>query len=240
MEVLICKDYEEISQRAASIVIKEMIIKPNLNLGLATGSSPVLLYKKLIEAVNNKLISFKDVKTFNLDEYIGLEQSHPESYYSFMFKHLFNHVDINTRNVHLPKNDQQILNQIKDDYNLILDENPIDLQVLGIGSNGHIGFNEPGTPLHNKTFIVDLDEETRESNARFFESYNDVPKKAITMGIKNIMKSKKIILIASGVGKASAVMKALNGDVSSSVPASILQLHPNCTFIIDQDAAQYL
>ncbi len=237
---MICKNYDEISKKAASIVLKEIQKKPDLTIGLATGSSPIGLYKKLIEAYQKNKISFKSVTSYNLDEYIGIDRSHPQSYYSFMHEHLFKHIDIQNENIHIPENDITRIDELAADYNKKLHEHQLDIQILGIGSNGHIGFNEPGTPLGNETFIVTLDEQTRMDNSRFFNSLDEVPKYAITMGIKNIMYSKKIILIASGKEKARAVLKMIKGKVTKSFPASILQLHPDCTVILDEASAAKL
>jgi len=240
MQIIICKNYEEVSKKAAAMIVKEMIVKPDLILGLATGSSPIGLYENLIEAYDDELISFKDIKTFNLDEYIGIDRSHPESYYSFMNEHLFKHIDIRQENINIPNNDITKIDTLAKEYNDLLFGNQRDIQILGIGSNGHIGFNEPGSSLSNQTFIVELDEQTRMDNSRFFGSFEEVPKYAITMGIKNIMYSRKIVLIASGKHKANAVYNMAFGDIDTKVPASILQLHPDCKVIIDEDAASLL
>jgi len=241
MKIIICKDYDEVSKKAASIVMKEINKNPELKIGLATGSSPIGLYNNLIESYQKNKISFKDVVSYNLDEYIGIDRSHPQSYYSFMHEHLFKHIDIQDEHIHIPNNDISRIDHLAEDYNKILRENQLDLQILGIGTNGHIGFNEPGTPLGNETFIVTLDEQTRMDNSRFFNNnIDEVPKFAITMGIKNIMYAKKILLIASGKEKAKVIHKMIKGKVSKSLPASILQLHPDCTIIIDENAASQL
>ena len=205
MVIIKCKDYQEVSKKAAAIVIREMIKDPELNLGLATGSTPIGLYNRLIKAYEDELISFKDVNTFNLDEYIGIPKTHPQSYYSFMQKNLFSKVDVKEENIHLPLTQGEDLDALADEYSALLRDNIIDVQVLGIGTNGHIGFNEPGTPFRKKTFVVELNEQTRQDNARFFDSVEDVPAKAMTMGIKNIMRAKKIILMATGENKAEAI-----------------------------------
>lgn len=240
MNIYIVKDYEEVSKKAASLIIKEMIVKPNLILGLATGSSPLGLYQNLIKAYQDELISFEQVKTYNLDEYIGIDRNHPQSYFSFMNEHLFKHVDIKPENINIPDNDPSRIDDLAKEYNDRLFGNQRDIQIMGIGVNGHIGFNEPGSSLSNQTFIVELDEQTRKDNSRFFDSIDDVPKFAITMGIKNIMYSKKIILIASGAHKAKAVYEMAYSDIDTKVPASILQLHPDCVVILDEDAASLL
>ena len=240
MKIYKYKNYEEVSKAAAAFIIREIIKKPDLILGLATGSSPIGTYKHLINAYKNLIISFKEVKTFNLDEYVGLDLNHPESYHSFMNHHLFEHIDILPENINIPSNDINNKEKLAEEYNAKMFGNQRDVQLLGIGSNGHIGFNEPGSSLSNQTFIVKLDEQTRLDNARFFNSLDEVPTHAITMGIKNIMYSKKIILIASGTGKADAIHQMAYGKVNSDFPASILQLHPDVTVIIDEDAASKL
>ncbi len=237
MNIIVCRDYQAVSDQAADKVITLLQKNPHAKLGLATGSSPIGLYDRLIKAYQSKQITFKDVMTFNLDEYVGIPRTHAQSYYSFMNEHLFKHVDIDPAHIHIPDNDLNRIDEIAKEYNRLLKKNPLDLQVLGIGSNGHIGFNEPGTPLGNETFVVHLDERTRKDNSRFFGSIDEVPKYAITMGIKNIMRAKELVLIASGKEKAEVVYQMINGEVTADLPASILQLHPNCTIILDEPAA---
>lgn len=240
MKLIIVKNYDEVSEEASKIVIDQLTSHPNSILGLATGSTPIGLYQKLIEANQMKKISFKNVTTFNLDEYIGLDMKHPQSYHQFMYHHLFSKIDINMSNTHLPKNDINHMHEHAKAYNDLLANTKIDLQILGIGSNGHIGFNEPGTPFGNETFIAKLEEQTRKDNMYFFNSLEEVPEYAITMGIKNIMRSKKIILLASGIEKSDAIYKMIYGDVTESIPASVLQLHPNVTVIMDDQASSKL
>jgi glucosamine-6-phosphate deaminase len=240
MKIIVCKDYNEVSQKAAALVIRAMVINPELKLGLATGSSPIGLYENLINAYKKDIISFEEVTTFNLDEYVGIDRLHPQSYYSFMFENLFKHVDIKEENINIPNNDINKIDDLAAEYDKKLLGNQRDLQILGIGKNGHIGFNEPGTNLNKETFIVELDEQTRNDNSRFFGSLEAVPKFAITMGIKNIMYSKKIILIASGKNKADVINKAINDEITEELPASILQLHPDLTLVIDEDAASMI
>lgn len=239
MKIIQTKDYQSLSEVASQIIVDVVNKKPNAILGLATGSSPIGLYQRLIAAYQNKQISFKDVITFNLDEYCGLPQDHPESYYSFMHRHLFDHIDVQKQNIHLP-NAQTDLQKACDDYNALLEKNTLDIQLLGIGSNGHIGFNEPNTPFDSVTQIIKLAEKTRQDNKRFFASIDEVPEYAITMGIKNIMQAKKILLIASGKGKAEAIKRLVEGKVDVSFPASILQEHPDVTIVIDEEAAALL
>jgi glucosamine-6-phosphate deaminase len=240
MEIIVCKNYDEVSKKASEIVINIIKKIPDLKIGLATGSTPLGLYKYLIDAYNKDMITFKNVISFNLDEYIGLEQFHPKSYYHFMHENLFKHIDINPINIHMPGNDPRKLDEITLAYNEKLKKNKLDLQILGIGTNGHIGFNEPGTPFDNETFIVTLDQKTRVDNSRFFNSIDEVPNYAITMGIKNIMFTKHIVLLASGKEKSDAVYKMIHGKVNTNLPASILQLHPNCTIILDEQAASLI
>ncbi len=240
MQIYKYKDYNEVSKAAAAFVIREIVKKPNLILGLATGTSPIGLYQNLIKAYNDGIISFKEVRTFNLDEYVGIDKFHPQSYHSFMHKYLFDHIDIPPQNINIPSNDLKNMEQLAKEYNDKMFGNQRDLQILGIGKNGHIGFNEPGSRLGNMTFIVKLDDQTRIDNSRFFDSLEEVPHYAITMGIKNIMFSKKIILIASGEAKADAIFEMVYGDVGGQYPASILQLHPDVTIMIDEAAASRL
>lgn len=240
MKIIKCNHYDDMSKKSAKMIIEAIKVKKDIVLGLATGSTPVGLYKELIKANKSQEISFRDVMTFNLDEYVGLSQKHPESYYQFMMRHLFNHIDINPNHINLPNNEASSIEKHIKDYNDKMKKHPIDLQVLGIGTNGHIGFNEPGTPFDNETFIVDLDEDTRIANQRFFNSLDEVPTKAITMGIKNIMRSKKIILLASGIHKAEAIKKMIEGPVKTGHPASILQLHPNVEVFVDEEAGSMI
>lgn len=236
MKIIKCKDYNEVSQKASEILVEQLKQKSKSVLGLATGSTPIGLYQKLIEAYEKKEISFKDVISYNLDEYIGIDRNHPQSYYQYMYTNLFSKVDMKDEHIHIPNNDISKIDEQAEAYNKDLKKHAIDVQVLGIGSNGHIGFNEPGTPFGNETFIVELDEQTRKDNMRFFNSIDEVPKYAITMGIKNIMRSKQIILLASGKEKADAIYKMINGEVTEDLPASILQLHPNVVVIVDEKA----
>lgn len=240
MQLIICKDYEEVSHKASEIVIKQLQANPKSILGLATGSTPIGLYKDLIKAYKEGKISFKEVKSYNLDEYLGIDRSHPESYYSFMHTNLFNHVDMKEENSHLPKNNLLTVEHDIKAYNQALQKDKIDIQILGIGTNGHIGFNEPGSPFENETFAVDLTEQTRQDNLRFFNNLDEVPKRAVTMGIKTILRSKKIILMATGKNKANAIYQMMKGPVTTKLPASALQKHPDVVVIVDQAAASLL
>ena len=236
MKVIRCKNYEEASKVAGEIISASIKTKPDIVLGLATGSSPIGTYKNLIKDYENNNISFKDVKTYNLDEYVGLDRSNPQSYYYFMNENLFDHIDINKENVHIPYALPSALEESCEKYSEALEKVVVDIQLLGIGANGHIGFNEPKTPFEQKTFIVNLTEKTREDNKRFFKSIDEVPTKAITMGIAEIMKAKKIILIATGKGKAEAVKRLLSKEVTTDFPASALHLHQDVVVITDEEA----
>ena len=240
MKLIVVKDYEEMS-REASLIIRDLLIKkPDATLGLATGSSPIGLYQNLIKYYNNGEISFKNVKTYNLDEYCELPRSHPESYYSFMHRNLFSHVDILEENVHIPCSEGSNLQALCDEYNDLLHKATIDLQLLGIGANGHIGFNEPNTPFDQETWVVELTEKTRKDNQRFFNSLDEVPTHAMTMGIKNIMQAKCLLLVASGKNKAEAIRRLASGEVNPECPATILNRHPNAIVIVDEEAASLI
>lgn len=241
MEIIICENYEEASAKAANVMLEIVKNKPAANLGLATGSTPIKMYELMVEDHEKNGTSYKDVKSYNLDEYYGLENTHPQSYYYFMQKHLFSKIDIKPENVHVPSGAGDI--QIScDEYNKMLDENSIDIQLLGIGSNGHIGFNEPGTSFDAVTHVVDLKQSTIEDNARLFfdGKIDDVPKQAISMGISNIMNAKRVLLLAFGKGKAEAVKGMIEGPVTEELPASVLQNHKDVTVILDKEAASLL
>ena len=241
IDLIITNSYEEMSQKAADIIIELLKKKPNSILGLATGSTPLGLYKILISKYNEGLISFKDVQTFNLDEYCDIPKEHEQSYFTYMNKNLFNHIDINKNNTHLPKGEgDSKLNS--ENYEKELNKIKIDIQLLGIGSNGHIGFNEPGTDFNLGVHEVVLTENTIKDNARFFENdINKVPKKAITMGIKNILDAETIILIANGKNKANAIKNIMSGVVDKNIPASALNLHKGKVYVIvDKEAASLL
>ena len=238
MNVYCGDDYDQISRIAATIISDQIIEKPDSLLGLATGSSPIGAYKELVNAYKKGDLDFSHIHTVNLDEYKGIDKKNKNSYSYFMNRELFKHVNINTENTYIP--DGTVLNEEKacNDYDEILQKaGTIDLQILGIGNDGHIGFNEPDTLFHKTTHCVQLSAETRRANARFFnDSIELVPEKAYTMGIQSIMNARKIILIVSGRGKAKIIKESFQGPVTSQVPASILQLHPN-TILIGDSAA---
>lgn len=222
---------EEISETIADKICTLIKQKPNLVLGLATGSTPLGVYKKLVEKFKRGEVSFKDVKTFNLDEYVGLDGTHEKSYRYFMDTNLFNHIDIKKENTHFPNQNQP---QTYDDD--IKNAGDIDFQILGIGSNGHIAFNEPETPFDTKTHIVNLTDSTIKDNSRFFKHIEDVPRKAISMGLNTIMQAKEIVLIATGENKAEAIRRLLTENPNRKLPASILKYHKNTTIYCDKDA----
>lgn len=241
MKVIICENQEAASVKAAEVMLEVVKNNPTANLGLATGSTPIRMYELMVRDHKENGTSYKDIKSYNLDEYYGLDKTHPQSYYYFMQKHLFSKIDIKPENVHVPSGAGDIQDSC-DEYNKMLAENQIDIQLLGIGSNGHIGFNEPGTPFEAVTHFVDLKQSTIEDNARLFFNgkIEDVPKQAISMGIKNIMNAKSILILAFGKGKAEAVKGMVEGPVTTDLPASILQNHDNVTVIVDKDAAELL
>ncbi|MBE6949442.1 MAG: glucosamine-6-phosphate deaminase [Ruminococcaceae bacterium] len=229
---------EKIAEKAALRYVELLSNKPDAILGLATGSTPVGLYNELVKLNKEGKISFKNVTTFNLDEYVGLEPTHDQSYRYFMNQHLLSHVDVDMEKTNVPSGIN--LDEAASYDSKISSAGGIDLQLLGIGNNGHIGFNEPGTPFGSETHLVDLTDSTREANARFFASIDDVPTQAVTMGIKTVMNAKSIILIALGKAKAEIIKATLQGEVTPEVPASILQLHPYVEVYLDHEAASLL
>lgn len=240
MKIIKVKNYEELSIESAKIIANLMKEKEDAILGLATGSTPIGLYKNLIKKYENKEISFSKIKSYNLDEYCELPKNHSESYYTFMHQNLFDYVDMKKENINIPSSVGANLEHLAKEYNDKLNSIQIDLQVLGIGGNGHIGFNEPGTSFDQETFIVKLTEKTREDNARFFNSIDEVPHYAITMGIKNIMNAKQILLLASGKGKQEAVKNLIEGPITEKFPASILKKHGGVIVIVDEEAGMLL
>ncbi len=238
MRVIVVKSPEEMGKEAGAIIAGGMSAKPHYVLGLATGSTPIPLYRELIRLHKEEDLDFSTTVSFNLDEYIGLPVTHEQSYRCFMDHELFNHVNIVKANTHVPDG-------MSDDVDthclvyeaMIEDVGGIDCQVLGIGRNGHIGFNEPGSSLASRTRAVDLTDDTIQANARFFATADEVPKRAISMGIGTILEAEKILMLATGGGKANAVAAALEGPVSVKCPASALQLHPDVTYVITEDAA---
>ena len=237
MRVVVLSDYDAISKDAARLVEQRILENDHLVLGLATGSTPLGLYENLIEGFKKRGISYQQVKTINLDEYIGLEKNHPESYHTFMKENLFSHIDIKAENTHIPMGDTDSVEAECERYEKIVNRvGPINLQILGIGSNGHIGFNEPGTKSNSETHVVELNDSTRKDNAQFFDDAEEVPTHAITLGIQNILSSDQIILLATGKNKAEAVKTLLEKHVDADFPASFLWNHPDVTVIVDEAA----
>ncbi|OUN03726.1 glucosamine-6-phosphate deaminase [Flavonifractor sp. An92] len=241
MRIYLCEDYKAMSRRAANIISAQVITKPDSVLGLATGGTPVGAYQQLVEWYNKGDLSFAEIKTVNLDEYLGLSPHHEQSYRYFMNTNLFDHIDVKKENTH-------VLNGLAKDpeaecaaYNqLIRDLGGIDLQLLGMGHNGHIAFNEPGDDFGLETHVVTLTDRTIDANTRFFENRDEVPRHALSMGIKNIMQARRILIIVSGEEKADTVCKAFAGPVTKDVPASVLQLHPDVTLVGDKAALSKL
>lgn len=237
MNFIICENYDEMSKKAAEIVAKQIKDKPDSILGLATGSTPIGLYKELIARCNSKEISFENIKSFNLDEYYPISKTNDQSYYYFMNENLFSHVNIKKENTDIPNGEAADPQKECADYEeRISQSNGVDIQILGIGQNGHIGFNEPGEALIASTHLTGLTQNTIEANSRFFDSIDDVPKSALTMGIGTILKAKKIILLASGENKKDAIAALLNDEITSKVPATVLKLHNDVTVICDKAA----
>ena len=237
MKVIIEKDYETMSKRAAEIVIGEVKKNPKAVLGFATGTTPLGLYAEMVKDHQQNGTSYKQVKTVNLDEYVGLDINSDQSYIYFMRHNLFDKLDLDLKNVNIANGKAADRQAECDRYNALLKENVQDVQILGIGSNGHIGFNEPNTPFDSVTHIVDLTESTIKDNSRLFKSIDEVPRQAFTMGIANIMAAKKIVILIDGANKAKALYGLVKGEITEKVPASILQKHPDCTLICDEAAS---
>ena len=237
MKIIRAKDYYDMSRKAANIISAQVIMKPNCVLGLATGSTPIGIYKQLIDWYNKDDLDFSEVTTVNLDEYRGLKRDDPQSYWHFMHENFFDHINIDPDRINLPDGTNLDAEEECRRYDDVIHfVGGIDLQLLGIGHDGHIGFNEPGAAFELGTHCVNLTEETIEANKRFFASKDDVPRQAYTMGIKTIMQARKVLLVASGKDKAAIVKKAFFGPVEPQVPASILQMHPNVVLCGDKAA----
>lgn len=240
MKVIVTENYEEMSRKAFEVMAEVVKDNPRAVLGLATGSTPLGLYRNMIEDHEKNGTSYREIKTVNLDEYAGLDYSSDQSYVYFMRHNLFDHIDIDLKNTNIENGKAADREAECARYNALLEALPRDIQVLGIGSNGHIAFNEPGTPFGSVTHIVDLAESTIRDNSRMFASIDEVPRQAFTMGLKNIMNAKKILILANGENKAKAVYGLVRGEVTEKVPASVLQLHPDCTLVCDKAAASLL
>jgi glucosamine-6-phosphate deaminase len=237
MQLILCKDYRELSHRAAEIIISLVKEKPNCILGLATGSTPIGTYDLISDAHLTDGLDMSQVTTFNLDEYYPIEPSEPQSYHYFMQKHLFSRVNVPADYIHIPDGTTSDPEQLGKAYdNAILEAGGIDLQLLGIGRNGHIGFNEPAETLIGGTHLTDLTRDTIHANARFFASASEVPTKAISMGMASIMGARHILLLISGQDKRAALHQLLDDSITTSCPATLLKLHPNVTVICDEAA----
>lgn len=241
MRVICVDNYEQMSQKAARMVASQTILKPDSVLGLATGSTPLGMYKELIKSYEAGHIDFEEIVTFNLDEYYDLDKENEQSYDYYMKSNFFNHINIKSENTNIPNGKaNDIFKEAMNYERKIRNAGGLDLQVLGIGRNGHIGFNEPDLKFEASTHMVKLDEQTIKDNSRFFDNIEDVPTKAISMGVKTIMHAKKIILLASGKEKADAIYEAIYGKITPNLPASVLQLHPDVVFIVDKEASSRL
>jgi glucosamine-6-phosphate deaminase len=238
VKIIRATDYKDMSRKAANLISAQVIMKPNAVLGLATGGTPVGIYAQLIDWYNKGDIDFSQVTTINLDEYRGIRRDNPQSYWYFMHKNFFDSVNIQPDHIHLPDGSNPDAAAACREYNSIIRRiGGIDLQLLGIGPDGHIGFNEPGAAFELETHCVDLTQSTIEANKRFFSSADEVPRQAYTMGIKTIMQARKVLMVASGANKAAIVKQAFFGPVTPQVPASILQMHPDFTLVLDGPAA---
>ncbi len=239
--IFITEDYETMSKKAANMVAGQMNLKTDSILGLATGSTPEGMYRELVSLYENGDIDFSDITSFNLDEYFKLSPENDQSYAFYMDKNLFSKVNVRKERVHIPSGIKDDVEGVCKEYDRQIEgHGNIDMQILGIGNNGHIGFNEPDVKFEAGTHLVQLDPETIEANSRFFETIEDVPKEAISMGIRNIMHAKKIVLIANGASKAEILKEMLFGPVTPNVPASVIQLHNDATLILEKEAAKFV
>lgn len=240
MNILITKDYEELSLEAAKIFIEIVKSNPYAVLGLATGTTPLGLYKELISDHKKNGTSYKHIRAVNLDEYKGLSTMHEQSYAYFMRKNLFDHIDIELSNAYIENGTVENEQAECERYDKLLECMRQDIQLLGLGENGHIAFNEPNTPFDSTTHVVNLTESTIKANSRLFKDITEVPKQAYTMGLSGIMRAKKVLILASGANKAEAVYKTVKGEINENCPASILQRHNDCTLIVDREAARLI
>ncbi|MGO4693275.1 glucosamine-6-phosphate deaminase [Paenibacillus sp. 2TAB26] len=240
MEMIIFDTQQELDAYAAELFVGIVKEKPDAVLGLATGSTPIGIYDKIVEMHKQNNVSFKDVTTFNLDEYVGIKPDNDQSYAYYMKQHLFSHIDIPENQIHLPNGMASDVELESNAYDAMLEARPVDIQLLGLGHNGHIGFNEPDVNLSGGTHVVKLKEETREANARFFDSMDEVPEYAITMGVGSILKANTIVLAVRGADKAEIVKEALTGPITTNVPASLLQTHARVIVLLDREAGRML
>jgi len=241
MEVIIQDSGDDVGRLAARIIARQLLKKPNSVLGLATGSTPIGTYRELVRLHSKEGLDFSQVTTFNLDEYLGLPPSHPQSYRHFMDEHLFSHINIPKGNIHVPYGHAEAIEQFCAWYEAeIVRCGGIDIQILGVGADGHIAFNEPGSSLGSRTRLKTLTEQTINDNARFFDSKDQVPRFAVTMGVGTILEAHRVLLLAIGGGKAEVVTKAIEGPITASVTASALQLHRDVVVIVDSEAGSKL
>ncbi|GGO03502.1 glucosamine-6-phosphate deaminase [Saccharibacillus kuerlensis] len=239
MNLLTFRSEEDLNRAGAGLIASLLQSNPRSVLGLATGSTPIGIYAELVKLYESGSVSFAKARSYNLDEYVGLSGSHPASYRCFMNTHLFDRVDIDPANTHVPNGLAKDLEQECAYYDAMIEDDRIDLQLLGLGHNGHIGFNEPDDELIPGTHAATLQQQTREANARFFNSQDDVPKQAITMGVAGIMKAAQIMLVVRGAAKADIARQALTGPITTQCPASLLQLHPNLVVLMDEAAGAW-
>lgn len=241
MNILKFDSTEKLNEAGAGIITGLVQTNPRAVLGLATGGTPVGIYEEIVKSYRQGMVSFKSAASFNLDEYVGIPEDHPESYHAYMNHHVFSHVDFSKERTHIPNGNAADLEQECARYNQLLeDAKQIDLQLLGLGHNGHIGFNEPDHALVGGTHIVKLKDETRQANARFFDSIDEVPTHALTMGVGTILKAKMILLVVRGADKAEIVKKALTGPITTECPASLLQTHPHVVVLLDNESGRLL
>ncbi|HLR52098.1 MAG TPA: glucosamine-6-phosphate deaminase [Candidatus Avamphibacillus sp.] len=237
MNIIKVKNYEDMSEKACELIVDKLKKLEQPVLGLATGSTPEGFYDRLIDTYKEGNISFENTTTFNLDEYVGLSKDDSQSYHYYMNERLFKHINIKEENAHVPKGDTENLEEECKRYEqLIQDAGGVDLQLLGLGTNGHIAFNEPGSSFQSRTQVVDLTESTIQANSRFFERKEDVPTKAVSMGIGSILESDEIVMLVSGESKAEALAQMINGEITEDCPATALQNHNNVTVIADEAA----
>lgn len=241
MKIVRAKDYADMSRKAANLISAQVILKPDCVLGLATGSTPIGAYKQLSEWYQKGDVDFSQVSTYNLDEYRGLSHDDPQSYHYFMRDNFFNHINIDINNTHVPDGANPDAAAACAEYDaMVAAAGYPDLQLLGIGNNGHIGFNEPDDHFTYETHVITLTDSTIDANTRFFNNRDEVPRHAISMGVGNIMKAKTVVLVANGEDKAQAIHDTVKGDITPNVPASILRCHPNCLIFVDEAAASKL
>jgi glucosamine-6-phosphate deaminase len=240
MLIIVTKDYKEMSKRAAELVALELNKKPEFNLGLATGSTPVGMYEELVKLYKKKKIDFSKVNAFMLDEYFGISKKDKNSYYYYTHNKILNYVNIKKLNFHVIDSETKNPKKFCKEYDKLIRKNHLDLQILGVGVNGHIGFNEPGSRRHSKTRLIKLTEDTRKINSRFFKNVNEVPKYAFSQGIGTILKAKKIILLADGKNKAIAIRNLVKGKVGKKWPVSFLRKHKNLIVILDKEAGKLI